>query len=225
MRTSRKDFLKLIGLGPGAIAALMRPAKSEPIPDPVRIDSGDPRIPEPIAGRSLYMGNRLDVVDGRLYDRIRFIPGERLPHRFHAFSDAIGISGKTLADTNMQRSCTLPAPMAFFIRRIHFIVPRNTYLEDLRTLQAHGWDLRIGQKSYGKGSLFSDLSMADIDEALKTPTNLRTTIQYDIDNGLAIENQMYFTMEFEGPLDHECYVIRGIDFMVMFEGLEVRGVQ
>jgi hypothetical protein len=99
--------------------------------------------------KALLAKSRLsDVQHGHLWDSITFEPGESL-RAFELFRIPMGQDGKTIVDTNLQQSSSLPAPESFSIQRVAFTFNEFASDEDIYGVaESVVWKLWLGSKVY-----------------------------------------------------------------------------
>lgn len=217
MKTSRKDFLRLLGGGSTLAGAAVYgtrgpvlwhrtanlPAEAGVIPAPEQITNPFAGIPE-----------HFETCEERIYDSIRFLPGQVIPQHWYLFQVPYGqrcpFSGqyKDRSFTNMDMCGMLPAPSSFWIRKINFSF--GNMVADRETLEEYSWNLWISQKHYDCGSLRWDTDK---------------TREYPMTAGLWIPMQCQFNMSFESKASHILSEDgQGASLYVEFEGISVRGV-
>ena len=241
MRFSKRDFLRMLGGGTAATAALAASgAEIEPY-QPVKltekhVSNRTPVIePVPHASPGFYStANFYDVVDRILFDRIHFQNGFTIPANFRMFSHPIGelcpysCLHKTHVHTNMHMSGCLSAPSLFWVRRIHLTVDPDSDPEALRAFREYAWSFWLGQKRYHDGTVTLD---AQLHKWVEFTPNMvapaRESLELHASNGLFIPAMMHFGVEFQSdqartiPLSS----LYGLDFTFALEGVEARGVQ
>lgn len=230
MKTSRKDFLRLVGggsilagaatVGSGMVGGsgpvishktADLPKESGVIPVPAKVVNPFEGIPE-----------RFETCEERIYDSVRFLPGQLIPQRWYLFTTPYGqrcpFSGQYKENnfTSMDMCGMLAAPNMFWIRKINIIVGAADLMEythssaDREALFNYGWNLWLGQKRYERGSLRWD------SERVR---------EFPMSAGLWIGMQRHFNMSFESVGSHQLSASgNGASLYVEFEGLSVRGV-
>lgn len=96
-----------------------------------------------------------DAVHDSLYDSVSYYKGQHI--KSHTlFSVPIGQQGKTLLDTNMEMSHTLPLPMHHEIKRILFTFPGTCNKRSVLEVAENVWfELWIGQKRYAQAVIIT----------------------------------------------------------------------
>src|SRR5271165_5873502 len=97
----------------------------------------------------------MDIVEGLLYDTLRFAPGAAIGPLQSSFFTNVGPSScKTYADTNLACPGMLSPPQAFLVKQICFVVHARISPKDLEMIQAKFcWELWLEDRQYGRGPL------------------------------------------------------------------------
>ena len=241
MKVSKRDFLKMIGLGAGATvvatngSALPTDTAIMPLPT-VAAGPGAIGTGKIVPQHDCY----LEARDAIIYDSVRFEPGTFLPKRFQLFQVPVGqwcphritkyghTYVKGLEDTNMQCHGTFPAPMAFWVKTIHVAIAPDTSETDDRLARQFAWQFFGCQKRYAGGPCVIDVQRASIADFMKRKARApRVSMNFEETKGLYIPPQFYFSQHFYTQKDNLQVDPKGngLTFISALEGVEWCGVQ
>ena len=187
---------------------------------------------------STYIQNTVDVQHTPLYDTITVAAGGSLATGTKFFDV---VTGKTLADTNMQISQRLTAPEAFSIQAIRVRWRENILRADLDLLlDGFALEFWLGSKQYQRAPLWHFNAGGGV-AGFAATTAAATTLQ-SLSNGqparqamhrlaipIVIENQMNFYCQLVGTSSITIAAGgaggTGLRLQVLLDGFYARGVQ
>jgi hypothetical protein len=252
MDSSRRSFFKWLGVGVGAAPAVKAVTT---MPDQPTING------QPFAGGALDSVKRAspawphwyNVVDGLLYDRIRFAPGQRIPNIVHYFQTPVGqicpYSNvlKTYRHTNMYQYGQLAAPREFFAQRVLFAVHPSLNETDFEVLSAASvWEFQLMNKIYARAPMLmhgpARAGLRDVvgffgkdDKASKAVEPLADEVvnaahHSPLTGGMLIPTLAYFDFLLYTEDDGVTLLPakaggKGLDLLIAFQGADARGVQ
>jgi hypothetical protein len=245
MRVSKRDFLKMLGIGSAVTTALARAGGDMTAPPKLDEPALTPS-PEP---RGMHVpSDWYDAIDDILYDRVVFPRGALLPTYLRFFSAPIGMQCphtgivKMHGHTNLDICSGLPAPNSFWVRRIHVGIAPDAAAVDVKAAREFSWAFWIGCKSYAGGPFAIDMQKRTLADLLKgkTPAT-RASLEFETGKGLFIPSQCSFygdirtaryrrtvDAEYRETLEEETRLSEdgnGLELMMVLEGVRWRAVQ
>ncbi len=256
----RRDFFKWLGVGVGAAPAVRAVAD---MPDAPVVETGlgprqfaDGQLNAPSHDFSTYLRRiAWSVVDGLLYDRIRFQPGQKLPNVIRLFQVPVGQLCtytnvlKTFRHTNMYTAGQLSAPRQFFAQRVLFAVHPSANDADVSAVSELGvWEFQLMCKVFGRAPMLmhgparaglrevvAKFPKGDTEpEALAVnplPAEVNATAHNSVlTGGTFIPSLAWFELRLSFE-DQAVTLLpsseggRGLDLLIAFQGADARGVQ
>lgn len=182
----------------------------------------------------VYVESTMDVQNTPLYDTVTNAAGTSMTPTNTAFFSNVGpSSGKTLAQTNMQRQNTLIAPEAFSVFGLRYKWKENVLPADLyNILDGFCLEFFLGNKYYQRAPLWYYQPGAGI---FSTTTATNTTYlanglpsresMHKLAINIVIENQMNFNAQLQGNSLALSGSGTGFTQVLLLDGLYARGVQ
>jgi hypothetical protein len=182
----------------------------------------------------VYIESTMDVQNTPIYDTVVNAAGTSMTPTNTAFFTNVGpASGKTLAQTNMQRGNTLIAPEAFSVFGFRYKWKENVLPADLYSiLDNFCLEFYLGNKYYQRAPLWYYQPGAGI-FANTTATNTTYLANgvptresmHKLAINVVIENQMNFNAQLQGNSLALSGSGTGYTHVLLLDGLYARGVQ